>query len=285
MRQGNERTPVSVRREMREPHLLIEVILAFAIVVFYAIRLRRSVLARLRPSQVRLPVICGEGAVVIVVMLQLLHRDPFRYHGSVALRYVGLVLALLGAAFSSFARLVLNENYVPSAAAHASKRLVVAWPYSMVRHPAYLGNAVAFLGFELAVESGGLLVVLVYTVANVWQANREEAMMAAAHGRAWSDYRKRVRFKLVPWLFAIPLLLGVTVACLIFWRWAALSRPSLSDRLRSSSYGVVLGRTLALRDLKSSASSAICQSTASTTTRPSSPANASVLCTSPSATL
>lgn len=183
--------------------MLIEIILGLAIALFYAIRLRKSVRARLQASKLNLPVVCGEVALLVVVVLQLLHHDPFRYHGPAALRHVGLALALVGAALSSFARLVLTENYVPSAAAQASKRLIVAWPYSMVRHPAYLGNAIALLGFQLAVESGGMLLVFVYLLVNVRQAHREEAMMASAHGDAWSDYTRRVRYKFLPGLFAI----------------------------------------------------------------------------------
>ena len=183
--------------------MLIEIILGLAIACFYAIRLRRSVRARLQTSKLRLSVVCGEVALLVIVVLQLLHRDVFRYHGPAAMRYVGLVLALLGATFSSVARLVLTENYFPSAAAQASKRLIVAWPYSMVRHPAYLGNAIALMGFQLAVESGGLLLVLVYLFVNIRQAHREEAMMASAHSDAWSDYTKRVRYKFFPGLFVI----------------------------------------------------------------------------------
>ncbi|HEV7241431.1 MAG TPA: isoprenylcysteine carboxylmethyltransferase family protein [Thermoanaerobaculia bacterium] len=191
---------------------MIEIILGFAIAIGYAIRLRKSVLARLQTSNVRLPIVCAEVALLAIVALQLLHLDPSRYHGPTALRYVGLVLALFGATLSSVARLVLRENYVPSAAAQPSRRLVVAWPYSMVRHPAYLGNAVTLLGFELAVESGGVILVLVYLTVNVGQANREEVMMASAHGEAWSDYTKRVRFKLLPWLFAMSILADVSAA-------------------------------------------------------------------------
>lgn len=74
-----------------------------------------------------------------------------------------------------------------------AERLVVTGPYRFIRHPAYLGMLVAFLGIALAARSWlGLLSVFVFMGPGTWlRAAREERMLRQKFGETWVEYASR----------------------------------------------------------------------------------------------
>ena len=70
----------------------------------------------------------------------------------------GLLLVLLGVAFSIWARLVLGGNWSSAVTVKQGHTLVCRGPYTIVRHPIYTGILLALLGVALIVgEVRGLL--------------------------------------------------------------------------------------------------------------------------------
>ena len=110
-------------------------------------------------------------------------------------RYAGVVIAALGlgnilwAAFL-FRRAGTNiRPYLPSSA------LVVAGPYRFTRNPMYLGMAGILLGAALYAGSITPFVVIPAFMALLRERFivPEEAKLEAAFGRAYLDYKARVR--------------------------------------------------------------------------------------------
>jgi protein-S-isoprenylcysteine O-methyltransferase Ste14 len=98
---------------------------------------------------------------------------------------VGSFLAVIGEAARLWAGGNLDEK---------AKRLVQTGPYSLVRHPLYLGSALVGLGFCTA--SGlwwsYLLIGLVFAVFYIPSIILEERHLAGKHGAAFDAYRQAV---------------------------------------------------------------------------------------------
>ena len=130
---------------------------------------------------------------------------------------VGIALALLGMLFRGWA------------AGHVVKndRLAVSGPYSLTRHPLYLGSFVIGLGFSLAGSSLTILVLFLacfFLMYGPAMRDEEERLKHLFPAR-YPDYRKTVPFFLPT-------------------RWPASrgpSRFSLEHYRRNREYRVVLG--------------------------------------------
>jgi protein-S-isoprenylcysteine O-methyltransferase Ste14 len=113
------------------------VMLILAAMVFLAVR--RPAIARAKGLIPRLAAIGGTYLGVGVVWL------PF-HSLNFGLSLLSLLLMLTGAGFATFALLHLGRSFSLMAEA---RRLVTDGPYSTVRHPLYLGEAISMLGLTL----------------------------------------------------------------------------------------------------------------------------------------
>lgn len=92
----------------------------------------------------------------------------------------GTTIYTLGLAVAIAARVQLGRNWsdVESATVLPRQQLVARGLYRYIRHPIYLGDILLIGGYELALNSWGVLLVLPLT-AFVWRkAAQEEALLA-----------------------------------------------------------------------------------------------------------
>ncbi len=79
------------------------------------------------------------------------------------------------------------------------KELITVGPYTLVKHPLYVGMAILVLpwaGFLLNSWLGIFLGVMLYLATRKY-APEEESILAGIFGRAWEDYLQKV---ILPWL-------------------------------------------------------------------------------------
>jgi protein-S-isoprenylcysteine O-methyltransferase Ste14 len=108
-------------------------------------------------------------------------------HGLVAL---GFLIVFFVFRENSFASGVIEVN--------AEQKVVATGPYAMVRHPMYSGALIMMLGVPLALGSRwGLFLIIPIALAIVWRLLDEEAFLAKKLP-GYTEYQKKVRYRLVP---------------------------------------------------------------------------------------
>jgi protein-S-isoprenylcysteine O-methyltransferase Ste14 len=180
---------------------MVRWILIVAIIIFYAIRLRASVLRRASKNKISRPLFIGEILILSMVIVQLTGLDPLKFQVPQIVSYLGLALALAGAIFSSIARISLKRNYVPASAASLPENLVTSGIYKIVRHPSYLGTLLALIGLELALNSYLIFIALILLAIVVKQIKKEEKMLAESFKNEWQYFIKSTPYKLVPFIY------------------------------------------------------------------------------------
>ena len=119
-----------------------------------------------------------------------------------ALYWAGLGLFAAGVLLRWYAVRYLGRLFTYDVAVAADHRVVDSGPYRLVRHPAYTGSLLTFVGLGVY---GGNLVSLLVVVAPIALAFRhriviEEAALTSALGSRYADYASRTR-RLVPFLY------------------------------------------------------------------------------------
>lgn len=99
--------------------------------------------------------------------------------------------------------LVFKENTFTSGTIEvaAEQKVISTGPYAVVRHPMYVGGLVLLLGVPLALGSyWGLFTILAMTAVIVWRLLDEEEFLVDQLA-GYSEYRKRVRYRLAPFVW------------------------------------------------------------------------------------
>ena len=132
--------------------------------------------------------------------LAYLGWKPLPWHVSPQARVwvlvVGALLYFPGMAFLLWARLTLGKYYFVSTVAgaqlFADHQLVKTGPYAIVRHPMYVGLALAAWGALLIYFTWTAVYFAVFAPMLAFRAYREEQALSAEFGEQWQEYCKRV---------------------------------------------------------------------------------------------
>lgn len=124
---------------------------------------------------------------------------------SQVLKIIGLVLYLLGFAFTEWARQTLGKYWALSTTMQVKlmdeHQLIQSGPYAFVRNPMYFGAWVMFLGLTLLYPVWVVLILFLSTIiAFSGRAHREEAALAKRFGDTWTEYKKRTK-SIIPFIY------------------------------------------------------------------------------------
>jgi protein-S-isoprenylcysteine O-methyltransferase Ste14 len=115
--------------------------------------------------------------------------------------WLGLVLVVLGIAFSVAARIWLGRNWSSMVTLKRDHELIRSGPYRWVRHPIYTGLLLAVLGTAITVaEWRGLIALALISAALLRKISIEERFLVTQFGAAYRQYRDEVPALLpLPW--------------------------------------------------------------------------------------
>lgn len=169
-------------------HRIAGVIFLMLIAVFMAIRhvpLRKS--DGLRP---RLVALGGTFLMGIVAFLPQESRSAGFSLGAAVLLVSGTVIAT-----AAVAALGRSFSIMPEA-----RRLITAWPYSVIRHPIYFGEILSSAGLVLGNRSlGALAVYLIFVWLQIQRTKYEEAVLDSVFPD-YEEYRRHTA-RLIPLIY------------------------------------------------------------------------------------
>jgi protein-S-isoprenylcysteine O-methyltransferase Ste14 len=121
---------------------------------------------------------------------------------SLFIHYFGLFLIILGLVIRWFAIQQLKEFFTVTVSIQKGHQLVDSGLYKYIRHPAYFGSLLSFLGLGLAFQNWLTIVIIFIPIfgALSYRIAIEEKVLNAAFGEAYSTYSSRTN-KLIPWIY------------------------------------------------------------------------------------
>jgi len=122
--------------------------------------------------------------------------------GNILLSAVGLVIVVTGIIFRVWAIRTLGKHFTPTVQLKEDHQLITSGPYSLVRHPSYLGAMWAIVGTSVFLNSiyGIIISFLGMFYAYYIRIAVEEKALAELFGDEYRKYQKRVK-KLIPFIW------------------------------------------------------------------------------------
>jgi protein-S-isoprenylcysteine O-methyltransferase Ste14 len=115
-----------------------------------------------------------------------------------AVRWIGVVVFILGSALRLWPVYVLGSRFSGLVAIQPGHKLLTSGIYSVIRHPSYLGLLLNSLGWSLAFRAGAGVVVTVLLIPPLLaRINAEENLLHTQFGDEYDAYRART-FRLIP---------------------------------------------------------------------------------------
>jgi protein-S-isoprenylcysteine O-methyltransferase Ste14 len=121
---------------------------------------------------------------------------------SLIIHYIGLFLIIIGLIIRWFAILKLKEFFTVAISIHKDHKVVDTGIYKYIRHPAYLGSLLSFLGLGLAFQNWLTIIVIFFPIfgALSYRIHIEEKVLNREFGEEYSEYSSRTH-KLIPWIY------------------------------------------------------------------------------------
>jgi protein-S-isoprenylcysteine O-methyltransferase Ste14 len=107
----------------------------------------------------------------------------------------GILLVALGMALAVWATVYIREAILGEVEPRL-QILVKEGPYRFIRHPVYLGIAVALTGVVVTLRSwlGLISIVILFLPSEVYRASLEEKALALRFGQEWKNYARKTGF-------------------------------------------------------------------------------------------
>lgn len=112
----------------------------------------------------------------------------------------GLVIFMAGEILAIWAKLTMGKSWHHAIKPHSKQedKLITTGPFSFSRNPIYLGFLLMTFGFNLALRSFFIFLVLVLFVILRLVIQKEEKILEDHFGKDYLDYKKRVpRFLII----------------------------------------------------------------------------------------
>ena len=116
------------------------------------------------------------------------------------LKGAAVLLVFCGALVLVLAGRALGSGFTPFPKPPDGSGLVETGPYAVVRHPVYSGGILVAGGISLALSPWALVAAAVLAVVWALKASVEERFLAARFP-GYADYRRRTRFRLIPYVY------------------------------------------------------------------------------------
>lgn len=149
-----------------------------------------------RPNVIPWPPIILAAALVVGIALTIFYPLPWASGAARdILQGVGVLLAMAATALYVTAMREMSRAGTAILPHREASHLVTSGPFTLTRNPIYLGNLVLLTALGLVLGSLWMFVVAVFAAYAEQKLGieREEAHLEHRFGKAWRDYKKKVR--------------------------------------------------------------------------------------------
>jgi len=118
------------------------------------------------------------------------------------LAWAGLILIISGIFIRWWAIFTLRRLFTVNVAIHAHQRIVKTGIYRYIRHPAYSGALLSFLGLAVSMSNWIILSFIAFPIAGAfaYRMRVEERALLDAFGAEYEHYIRNTK-RLVPWVY------------------------------------------------------------------------------------
>jgi protein-S-isoprenylcysteine O-methyltransferase Ste14 len=123
--------------------------------------------------------------------------------GEITPMYIaGVIVMLSGLLIRAYSVQKLGSMFTPTVQIQSSHKLIKEGPYSVVRHPSYLGAWIAFIGGALVFDSwiGAAAVVISMGIAYYVRIKIEEKELKSYFGKAYEAYIEST-YAIIPFIW------------------------------------------------------------------------------------
>jgi protein-S-isoprenylcysteine O-methyltransferase Ste14 len=148
-----------------------------------------------------LPILWMTILLAVTAGIYAAYRAPGAAIGARAVFWVGCALFALGILLRWYAIFYLGRFFTVNVAIHSRHEVIDTGPYRHIRHPAYAGALLAFLGLALSLDNWLSLALLMLPIAFAfgWRISTEERALANALGTPYTNYMRRTK-RLAPYI-------------------------------------------------------------------------------------
>ena len=139
---------------------------------------------------------------IVIILPPLLNFLQVGQIASSGIRWLGLLIMVLGLGLRFWSMRVLGKYYTRTLRVAEKQAIVTQGPYRVIRHPGYLGTICVWIGFALAVGNWIATIILAILLFGVYgyRIRSEEVMLIDRFGNEYQKYRKRT-WRLVPYIY------------------------------------------------------------------------------------
>ena len=118
-------------------------------------------------------------------------------------RCLGIVLATIGDVVFIISVLTMRDSWRAGVPENDKTELVTEGIYKYSRNPAFLGFDLVYIGIILMFFNWGLfeITLLVIFLLHMQIVNVEEDFLIATFGQEYVDYKKKVRYRMLPFIW------------------------------------------------------------------------------------
>ncbi len=140
------------------------------------------------------PIVLFELIGFIQVLLLPYLAFPITSQRVPHIELLGLFISIFGTILASWAKIIMGTSW-GRPAQHNRKiqsRLITTGPFVFTRNPIYVGLVLLFLGQQIAYQSYGILLVILFAVAINQAVSIEEKLLVKHFGTKYVEYMKHV---------------------------------------------------------------------------------------------
>ena len=139
-------------------------------------------------------------ASVILPVVEWGYGHPDRFNTEIAV--LGVLLIVVGLSIRIWAIRTLGKFFTATVQIKEQHQLVTHGPYSLVRHPSYLGAFLGIFGCAVILESWWMLPLSVIAMLFAYDVRikHEERALIASFGKKYEQYRQQTK-RMIPFIW------------------------------------------------------------------------------------